>query len=129
MDSPFCEKCGKGMYRIGVDIDPSCGLQTTEWQCYGLNNHHRIGIVEPIPKWNEFRNQKTETARLKTEKQRVSSGRRMTERQRLKVRSMLAQSIRGCEISKKTGFSPTIIYRIKGITLLAAIGTVLRRMK
>ena len=129
MEKPFCHKCGKGMYRIGVDIDTSCGLQTTEYQCFSLNNHHRVGIVERIPGWNEFRNEKTETARLKTEKQRVSSGRRMTERQRLKIRSMLAKSIRGSEISKKTGFSPTIVYRIKGVTLLAAMGTAIRRKK
>ncbi len=117
MDKPFCEKCGKGMYRIGVDIDPSCGLQTTEYQCFSLNNHHRIGIVESIPGWEEFGK----------ERPPPPQSRRMTPRQRRRILRMLVKKLPLVKISQKTGFSSVAIYRLKAITLLAAMGTAIKR--
>ncbi len=117
MDRPFCEKCGKGMYRIGVNIDPSCGLQTTEYQCFSLNNHHRIGIVEPIPAWEQFRK----------ERPPPPQARRMTPRQKRRILRMLAKEMPLVKISQKTGFSSVAIYRLKAITLLAAVGMAIKR--
>ncbi len=116
MDRPFCEKCGKGMYRIGVDIDPSCGLQSTEWQCYGLDTHHRIAIVKPIPDWEEFRKERPPPPQAK----------RMTPRQKRRILAMLAKKMPLVKISQKTGFSSVAIYRLKAITLLAAMALAIR---
>lgn len=117
MDNPFCEKCGKGMYRIGVDIDPSCGLQSTEWQCYGLDTHHRIAIVKPIPAWEEFRKERPPPP---------PQARRMTPRQKRRILKMLARGMSLVKISQKTGFSSPAIYRLKAITPLAPTGVALR---
>ncbi len=118
MDKPFCEKCGKGMYRIGVDIDPSCGLQSTEYQCFSLNNHHRIGIVEPIPNWGSFRQEKEEKI--------IPQVKRMTPRQKRRILKMLVKEMPLVKISQKTGFSSPAICRLKAITLLAAMGMAIK---
>lgn len=120
MDRLSCKKCGKGMYRVGVDIDPSSGLQTTEYQCYSLDTHHKFGFVEPIPGWEEFKKQRRN--------KESPNGKRMTDRERMKILIMLAQGIPYLQIAKATGFSTPIICRLKQITLLAAMGTAIKGM-
>lgn len=123
MDKPVCDKCARPMYFNGYDIDPSAGLQMIQFRCFSLNNRHDTYLTEPIPDWEEFRKERKFTP--------LSNGRRMTESKRRKILTMLAQipKIPYPEISKATGFSTPIICRMKQITMLAAMGTVLRGMK
>ncbi len=120
MDKPLCPHCGKGMYLNGIDIDPSCGLQTTEYQCFSLNNHHRIGIVEPIPDWKEFRKDREEKT--------LPQVKRMTPRQKRRILKMLAKEMPLVKISQKTRFSSPAICRLKAITLLATMGAAIKRI-
>ncbi len=118
MDRLLCEKCSKPMFFKGTDIDPSSGLQTTEYGCFSLNSKHIKYKTEPIPGWKKEREINTRAIRVRTSPEKE-----------LKILTMLAQSIPYSEISEKAECSYTTICRLKQITLLAAMGMVLRGMK
>ncbi len=117
MDRPFCEKCGKGMYFVGIHLDPSGGLQTKEYQCFSLSSKHKLYETEPIPAWEEFKKERPPPP---------PQARRMTPRQKRRILKMLAKGMSLVKISQKTGFSSPAIYRLKAITHLAAVGVALR---
>jgi len=119
MDRPFCLKCGKNMYMVGIHLDTSAGLQTTQYRCFSLNNRHDTYQTEPIPGWES-------KAR---EEKILPTGRRMTPRTRRRVLSMLAKKIPYSKIAQKVGFSVPRIYQIKASTLLAVAGVALRGLK
>ena len=121
IERPFCEKCGKGMYLNGVDIDPSSGLQTTYYRCFSLNTRHDSYETEPIPEWEEFRRERKVEIH--------PNGRRMTPGKRRKILSMLAQGIPYPQIAKATSFSTPIICRMKQVTMLATMAVAIRGMK
>lgn len=119
MDKPLCPQCGKGMY-AGIPVShPSDGVQITELQCFSMNSHHKILIEEPIPDWNKFS--------MKREELIPPNARRMSERTQQRILSLLAKGIPYPEIAQKTGFSTSIICRLKQVTLLAAMGAALSR--
>ncbi len=121
MDKPFCEKCGKGIYLNGVDIDPSSGLQTTYYRCFSLNTRHDTYKTEPIPDWEEFKRERKEKSQ--------HQGYAISIERILEISSMLAKSIPQLQIAKELRCSCTTIRNVRGITLLAAVGAVLRGMR
>ncbi len=127
-DKPLCplldelgKPCNRPMFALPPESLPSAGVQVTVWQCFSLNNQHQIETKELIPAWEEFR---------KKRKDKISpTGRKMTPRTRRRILTMLAKGIPYVKISEKTGFSTPAICRLKQITMLATMGTVLRGMK
>ena len=120
MTKPLCPYCGKGMYRIGLDLDPSVGLQTEEWQCYSLNTHHRVPITQPIPGWDNFREKST------PQKPIPPTARRIAEEDKIKILSLLNQGMTLQEVAYETGYSDVAVWRIRAITTVAAVSTAIR---
>ena len=113
--------CKRPMYLNGIDIDPSSGLQTTQYRCFSLNNRHDTYFTEPIPEWEEFRRERKVEIH--------PNGRRMTPYKRKKILNMLAQKIPYPQIAKVTGFSTPLICRMKQVTILACMAVAIRGMK
>ena len=128
MNKPLCplmdelgKPCNHPMFANIPEIYPSDGVEITSWQCFSMNSKHQLFISEPIPGW-------------KSKERKVEihpNGRRMTPYKRKKILNMLAQipRITYPEIAKVTGFSTPIICRLKQVTMLAAISTVLKRLQ
>ena len=104
MTKPLCPDCGKGMYRIGLDLDPSVGLQTEEWQCYSLNPKHKLFVTEPIPGW-DFRTQRNEIV--------PANGRRLTEKDREKIISLIKKGLSNKEVAIRSGWSIPTIHKLR----------------
>ncbi len=126
MNKPLCpftnefkNPCNRPMYEVGSRNDSSAGEVETEYQCHGLNSHHKIYIREPIPGWKK-KERKVEIR---------PNCRRMTPGKRRKILIMLAQGTPYPQIAKATGFSIPTICRLKQITILATMGTVLRGLR
>ncbi len=113
--------CKRPMYFIGIHSDPSSGLQTTEYGCFSLNSKHTIDMVEPIPDWNEFRKERKEKINYQ--------GHKLSDKRLLEISSMLAKSIPQLQIAKELRCSCTTIRNIRAITLLAAVGMVIKNIK
>ena len=112
-------RCGKPMFANLPEIDSSAGLQITVWQCFSLNSHHTVDQKEPIPGW------KKEERKGKNQYQ----GYKMSDERMLEISAMLANSIPQLKIAKELKCSCSTINNVKGIMLLAAIGTAIRGMK
>ncbi len=128
MDKPFCplmdelgKPCNRPMYANLPDMHYSDGVQITIWQCLSLNDRHKIETKESIPAWEEFRKERKEKKQYQ--------GYKMTDERILEISSMLAKSIPQLQIAKELRCSCTTIRNVRGITLLAAVGAVLRGMR
>ena len=110
------------MYRIGLDLDPSVGLQTEEWQCYSLNPKHKLFITEPIPGWDNFREKSTSQPC-------VIKDRRMSDEKKYKMLTLLNQGMTMQEVAYETGYSDVTVGKIRAVTLLAAVSTAIRGMR
>ncbi len=113
--------CNRPMYALPPESLPSAGKQVRIWQCFSLNDHHKVKKEESIPDWDEFRKEGKEKSQYQ--------GYKMTDKRILEISSMLAKSISQLQIAKELRCSCTTIRNVRAITILAAIGIVLKGLR
>ena len=123
MTKPLCPYCGKGMYANHPELYPSDGVQITTWQCFSMDNKHKVQREEPIPGWDNFRDKTT------PQKPIPPTAKRISEAEKYKILTLINKKKTYKEIAYETGFSEPAIWRIRAITTVAAVSVGIKNTK
>lgn len=119
----FGHPCNRQMYALHDDLHPSDGIKITVFQCFSLNDKHKVKLKELIPGWDDFRD------KTSPQKPIPPTAKRISEEEKYKILTLINKKKTYKEIAYETGFSEPAIWRIRAITTIAAVSVGIRGMR